>query len=60
MFLIDSKMANRKVYKDAVNAVCIAVPALLAFVGHALEVQDGDSKNAELNIARHAFSCTMR
>jgi hypothetical protein len=46
--------------KGALNFLCVAVPVLLAVLGFVLE-DDGDAvENAQLNIARHAFSCEMR
>jgi hypothetical protein len=44
----------------ALNCFSTIVPVLLAFVAYALEVSDiNDGGNAELNIARHAFSCSV-
>jgi hypothetical protein len=46
---------------DRINVLCTVVPILIASVGYALEVSDiRDGPNAQLNIARHAFSCSMR
>ena len=40
--------------------VAAALPLLLVTIAYAIENNDVDSKNYELNVARHAFSCTMR
>jgi hypothetical protein len=46
--------------KQVLNLLSTAIPVLLAVVGYALEVEIGEGKNAQLNTARHAFSCSMR
>jgi hypothetical protein len=60
MFLIAASMNNYNVNKNAVNTMCIVVPVLLAGMGFVLATGDEESQNAQLNIARHTFSCTMR
>jgi hypothetical protein len=61
MCLIASKMCNKNTSANLVKNLGLSVPAFLAFVGHALEADKHDiSENTQLNIARHAFSCSMR
>jgi hypothetical protein len=47
--------------KCVLNFISTAMPIVLTILGYASEVDDiGEGDNAELNIARHAFSCKMR
>jgi hypothetical protein len=62
MYQVASAMYKATGHKSrgALNFSCVAVPTLLAVLGFVLE-DDGDTvENAQLNIARHAFSCEMR
>jgi hypothetical protein len=61
MFLIASKMYNKHASANVVKTLGVSVPILLAFVGYALEADENDiSKNTQLNVTKHAFSCSMR
>jgi hypothetical protein len=46
--------------KRTLNLLSTVTPILLAMLGYALEVEIDDGENSQLNIARHAFSCSMR
>jgi hypothetical protein len=46
--------------KSALNFLSTAVPILLAILGYALDGDIQDGENAQLNVTRHAFSCSMR
>ena len=62
MYQIASAMLNYSTpSKFVLNFISTAMPIVLKTLGHAPEVDDIDEgDNAELNIARHAFSCKMR
>ena len=64
MYEISTAVAGgaRRTSKVGLNILSTAIPILLMTVGYLL---DGDlyfdeGENAKLNIARHAFSCSMR
>ena len=40
--------------------ISVGLPVLLMFIAYGVETDDVDSDNFQLNVARHAFSCTMR
>ena len=46
--------------KGTLNFLCVAILTLLAVLGFVLEDDGDDVENAQLNTARHAFSCEMR
>ena len=62
MYQIASALLKATAHKNkgALNFLCIAIPTLLAVLGFVLEDDGDDVENAQLNIARHAFSCEMR
>ena len=62
MYQIASALLKATAHKSkgALNFLCVAIPVLLAVLGFALEDDGDDVENAQLNIARHAFSCEMR
>jgi hypothetical protein len=39
---------------------CVGFPIVLVSIGYALDTNDPDVGNAVLNVARHAFKCSMR
>jgi hypothetical protein len=62
MFQIASALLKATGHKNkgTLNFLCVAIPMLLAVPGFVLEDDGDDVENAQLNIARHAFSCEMR
>jgi hypothetical protein len=46
--------------KDALNFAASFFCLFLGLLGYALDTDSNDVDNAKLNIARHAFSCSMR
>ena len=54
------KAGQSKKAKNALNGVAALVCLLLGLLGYALDDDSDDVDNAQLNIARHSFSCSMR
>jgi hypothetical protein len=63
MYAIASAMRNGNGYteKRRLNFMSTVIPIVFTFLGYMLEVDDiRIGENSKLNIARHAFSCSMR
>ena len=62
MFEMASALVSQDGHKNRVelNILSTTVPILLPILGYALEVDIDEGDNAKLNLARHAFSCSMR
>jgi hypothetical protein len=64
VYQIASALVHEKrgsnVHKGALNFLSTAIPMLLGLLGYVLENDSDTVDNAQLNVARHAFSCEMR
>ena len=62
MFQIQRAVKNNRGHKPnlLLNMVSTMFPLFLVAIAYVVDEDNNDSKNAVLNVARHAFSCTMR
>jgi hypothetical protein len=51
---------NGHMNKNALNVLTTVFPFLLMIIAYMVENSDRDTENVQLNLARHAFSCSMR
>jgi hypothetical protein len=63
MYAIASAMRHGQGHTNqrGLNIMSTVIPIIFLFLGYVLEVDDINmGENSKLNIARHAFSCSMR